>query len=73
MGGEKTLDHFEVYVSKDKISAALLSNLQPSARNLDLSNLPELKDGGAYYLYVNAVGKPCVRDHLSSAVSISIK
>ncbi|HUA66359.1 MAG TPA: DUF2341 domain-containing protein [Alphaproteobacteria bacterium] len=61
-GDVRTIDHYEVYVSTNGVTAALLESLPSSVHVMSLSGaLPP----GVYSLYVDAVGKPCIRDHMS--------
>jgi Concanavalin A-like lectin/glucanases superfamily/Domain of unknown function (DUF2341) len=66
-GDERTIDHYEIYASADGVNAAFLGSAPSGVHQMDLSGagLP----GGSYQLYVDAVGKPCIRDHMSPPVS----
>lgn len=68
-GDERTIDHYEIYASSNSVNAALLGSVAAGVHqtNLTQSGLA----AGTYQFYVDAVGKPCVRDHLSPAVSSS--
>jgi hypothetical protein len=65
----RTIHHFAVYASTDGESLTLAAdNIAASARSIDLSGkIP----AGATQLYVYAVGKPQIRNHLSPPVSTS--
>jgi len=69
-GDERTIDHYEVYASADGVNAAFLGSVAPGVHQMDLSSagLPP----GNYQLYVDAVGKPCIRDHLSTPASYDV-
>lgn len=66
-GDERTIDHYEVYASTNGVTAADLGKVLPGTHQFSLaySDLPS----GSYQLYVDAVGKPCIRDHMSPPVS----
>jgi hypothetical protein len=67
-GNKNTLDHYTVYISTDAQNLAVLaSNITPSSGGLDLSqyNIPT----GNYKLYVKAIGKPSMLNHMSNAVA----
>lgn len=62
-GDERTIDHYEVYASTNGVTAALLGTVKSGIHQFTLtySGLSP----GAYSIYVDAVGKPCIRDHMS--------
>ena len=67
-GDESTLDHYEVYATADGVLAADLGRVKTGAqRSLSLGAVPFPR--GAYQVYVKAVGKPNIRDHLSAVVT----
>jgi len=64
-GDVRTVDHFDVYATTDGVNAALICSNVPTSilqTNLSLIGLPP----GNYQYYVDAVGLPCIRDHLST-------
>ncbi len=65
-GDERTIDHYEIYASTNGVMAAFVGSVGAGihATNVAQAGLP----GGQYQLYIDAVGKPCVRDHMSQAV-----
>lgn len=66
-GSEATIDHYEVYASSNGVTAALLGIVLSGTHIFNVG-----ADGlspGTYQFYVDAVGKPCIRDHMSAAVS----
>jgi hypothetical protein len=70
-GSAATLDHYTVYISTDGQDLAVLAdNISPSVTSLDLSQyaIPS----GSYTLYVQAVGKPSVLNHMSNSVAYSV-
>ena len=66
-GDERTIDHYEIYASTNGVTAAYLGYVRNGVHqfSLSFSGLPP----GSYQLYVDAVGKPCIRDHMSPPVS----
>lgn len=66
-GDERTIDHYEVYVSTNGVTAALLGSVASGVHQLNFFNagLPP----ASYQLYVDAIGKPCIRDHMSPPLS----
>jgi hypothetical protein len=66
-GDERTIDHYEIYASRNLATAAFLGSVNAGVHqtNLTQSGLAP----GSYQFYVDAVGKPCIRDHLSQPVS----
>jgi hypothetical protein len=65
-GDERTVDHYEIYAATNGGNAALLCSVKTGVyqTNLTQSGL----SSGNYQLYVDAVAKPCIRDHISPAV-----
>ena len=66
-GNENTLDHYEVYISADGQNLMSLGQTLPGNRSLDLCGFPI--PGGNYKLFVQAVGKPTIANHITSAIS----
>jgi hypothetical protein len=66
-GDERTVDHYEIYAASNGVNAAYLGPVLSGSHktNLTLSGLAP----GSYQFYVDAIGKPCIRDHLSQPVS----
>ena len=66
-GQENTLDHYRVYISKDGQNLMALADFARGIYSLNLCSysLATYK----YTLYVKAVGKAGIRNHLSNAVS----
>jgi hypothetical protein len=69
-GEESTVDHYTVFISTDGQNLMPLGNFSVGTRQVDLSTY-SLAPGG-YTLYVKAVGKPSIRNHMSGAVSYSV-
>ena len=68
-GKERTIDHFDIYASRDSRNLALLGKVGNTVSSFDLARWLEGFGGDVLQLYVNAVGKPCVRDHISKGVA----
>ena len=68
-GEETTLDHYVAYISSDGQNLMPLASLAPGIHALNLCSysLPT----GNYTLYVQAVGKPSLRNQMSGPVSFS--
>lgn len=66
-GDERTVDHYEIYAASNGVNAAYLGSVISGSHktNLSLSGLSP----GSYQFYVDAIGKPCIRDHLSQPVT----
>lgn len=69
-GEPRAVDHFEIYASKDGVNAALLATLPTSVTQTNVSQL--LFSPGNYSIYVDAIGLPCVRDHMSTPVNFVV-
>lgn len=70
-GQTNTLDHYTAYISIDGQNLAVLrDNIPPSVNSLDLTqyNIP----AGTYALYVQAVGKPSIVNHMSNAATFTV-
>ncbi len=65
-GDERTIDHYEIYASSNGVTAAFLGSAPASEHQMDLSGFHFAP--GKYLLYVDAVGKPCIRDHLGPPI-----
>ncbi len=66
-GDERTVDHYEVYLSTNGIDAAYVGSVRAGLYQTNLSSLALAP--GTYRIYVDAVGKPCIRDHVSPALT----
>ncbi|HSU55472.1 MAG TPA: hypothetical protein VLT36_15560 [Candidatus Dormibacteraeota bacterium] len=69
-GDARTVDHYEIYAATNGTYAALLGTVRTGVlfTNISSVGLPP----GNYQLYVDAVAKPCIRDHISPPVSYSV-
>src|ERR1035441_6868809 len=65
-GDERTIDHYEIYASTNGGYAALLGSVRTGLYQTNLSQVG--LSPGSYQLYVDAVAKPCIRDHISAPV-----
>jgi len=67
-GEARTIDHYEIYASTNGTTAAWITSVPSATTQVQLSELG--LPAGHYSMYVYAVGIPCVRNHLSAAVSV---
>ncbi len=65
-GNENTVDHYTVYISADGQNLMSLKDLPPFTHAFEIGNLGLAP--GNYVLYVKAVGKPSIVNHMSPAV-----
>ena len=70
-GDESTIDHYEVYASADGTKAIDVGRVAPGVHQLDLASGACSLVSGTYHVYVDAVGKPNIRDHVSSPVDFT--
>jgi hypothetical protein len=66
-GDESTLDHYTVFISSDGENLMSLGDYVTSTHGLDLSTFGF--DTGTYKVFVKAVGKPSIVNHMSDAAS----
>jgi len=68
-GSENTLDHYTVYISSDGENLMPVSDVAAGTHQLNLGQygFPQ----GAYTVYVKAVGRPSIKNHMSAAISYS--
>ena len=66
-GNEKTLDHYSVFVSADGQNLMRLGDVPSGTASFDLGQF--LFAPGSYVLYVKAVGKPSIVNHMSPPVT----
>ncbi|HWX19735.1 MAG TPA: DUF2341 domain-containing protein [Candidatus Binatia bacterium] len=66
-GDERTVDHYEIYAATNGGNAAFLVSVRTGVYQTNLSQMGLAP--GSYQLYVDAIGKPCIRDHMSQPVS----
>ena len=66
---EDTIDHYVVYISSDGQNLMPLDTLPPGSRSLNLCSYS--LGPGTYQAFVQAVGKPTMRNQMSAAVKFS--
>jgi hypothetical protein len=66
-GDETTVDHYTVYISTDGQNLMSLGDLPAGTHSRDLSGVPS----GAYSLFVQAVGKPVLKNQMSAAINFT--
>ena len=69
-GNENTLDHYTVFISSDGQNLMPVADVAAGTHALDLSKFSF--EPGNYSVYVKAVGKPSIVNHISAAVSYNI-
>jgi hypothetical protein len=68
-GNKNTIDHYEVYISGDGANLMLLNTMDVGSVSLDLCSYSPAN--GKYTVYVEAVGKPSLKNQMSNAVNFS--
>jgi hypothetical protein len=68
-GQENTIDHYQVFISRDGVNLMALNALDVGSQSLDLCGY-SLANGN-YVAYVEAVGKPTLKNKISNAVNFS--
>ena len=66
-GNESTLDHYTVFISADGQNLMSLGDFPTGSRALDLSSFGFTP--GTYSVFVKAVGKPSIVNHISAAAT----
>jgi hypothetical protein len=66
-GSEDTVDHYQVYISNDGANLMPLQNVETSSHSMDLCGFSPANAN--YSVFVQAVGKPNIRNQMSSAVN----
>jgi hypothetical protein len=66
-GNENTVDHYTVYISADGQNLMPLTEMQTGVHSLNLCTFPV--PAGSYNLFVQAVGRPSIANHITPAVS----
>jgi hypothetical protein len=66
-GNENTIDHYKIYISLDGRSLMPLIDMATGLRSIDLCSFS--LDPVKYRLFVQAVGKPSMRNQISTAVN----
>jgi hypothetical protein len=68
-GNENTIHHYQVYVSQDGQKLMPLARTAPGTHKVNMCTYSLAS--GTYKLYVQAVGKPSLRNHISGAIAYS--
>ncbi len=68
-GKENTIDHYNVYVSKDGSGLMKLAEQRVGIRSMNLSGYAFAS--GTYKLFIQAVGKPSIRNKMSNGVTMT--
>lgn len=68
-GQENTVDHYKIYVSTDSKNLMSLTDANTGSNTLNLCSFSFAS--GSYQLFVQAVGKPTLRNQMSSPVTYS--
>jgi PKD repeat protein len=69
-GSESTIDHYTVFVSLDSENLMRLADLAPGSFTLNLASFG--LGPASYQLYVQAVGKPSIVNHMSNTVAYAV-
>lgn len=69
-GQENTLDHYTVYISADGQNLMPVADVATGTYGLDLSHFDF--DPGTYKVFVKAVGKPSMVNHMSAAIPYGV-
>ncbi len=70
-GDEHTIDHYEIYASSNNINAALLGIVANGTHSFNVGAVG--LSPGNYQFYVDAIGKPCIRDHMTAGISVILQ
>ena len=70
-GDENTIDHYKVYVSTDNKNLMSLTDMSTGTSSLNLCSFSLAS--GNYQLFIQAIGKPTLRNQISAPVSYSPK
>ncbi len=68
-GEPQAIGHYEIYASTNGTTAALLASVPSSVSQTNLAQIG--LDPATYSIYVDAIGLPCVRDHMSPPISFT--
>ena len=68
-GQENTIDHYNIYISKDGSNLMKLDERAVGIRSMNLSGYSFAS--GTYKLFVQAVGKPSIRNKMSGSVTLT--
>lgn len=67
-GDENTVDHYTVWASRDGKNISRVADLPVKTHSIELDSYPNLTNGN-FVLYVEAIGKPCMTNHMSNGIS----
>src|SRR5437868_760361 len=70
-GNERTIDHYTIWSSTDGQNLTRVANVPAGSHSLDLRRYPGL--ARRMSLYVEAIGKPSITNHISGAVRTSVR
>jgi len=68
-GQESTIDHYTVFVSPDGQTLNPVGEVQPGTHSINIGSFSLA--AGSYTVYVEAIGKPSLLNHMSGAVAFS--
>ena len=68
-GDESTIDHYTAFISNDGSNLMSLGDFPSGTRMVNLASFAF--DPGSYSVYVKAVGKPSILNHMSAAATYS--
>ena len=66
-GDESTIDHYTAFISSDGTNLMSLGDFPAGTRTVNLASFAF--DPGTYSIYVKAVGKPSILNHMSAAAT----
>ena len=69
-GDESTIDHYTVFISADGKNLMPITDLAPGTRSHDLKQYGF--DNGTYSVFVKAVGKASIKNHMSSPAAYTV-
>jgi hypothetical protein len=68
-GNENTIHHYKVYISQDGQNLMPLATTAPGTHKVNMCSYSLAS--GTYKLYVQAIGKPSLRNNISGAITYS--
>src|SRR5581483_11239000 len=66
-GNQNTIDHYQVFISTDGVNLMPLNTMDVGSQSLDLCSYSPAN--GKYVAYIEAVGKPVLKNQMSNAVN----
>jgi len=70
-GPEQTIHTYRVFISRDGDQMMKVTDVAPAARSLDLATYGFAP--GTYKIYVKAIGKPSIQNHMSNSATYVVK